>query len=684
MPINVLDKNQVDTFKKQAVQSGYTPDEVNSFVAKKYQSAMGNYAQNLKPSADYSSSPISNELASKGFIGKILGTLSAPAEKFGRYMLGSGAGYGLAVKGLFGDKESLNAINSNTIPFLTRNQASNLTSSNDAGIINDATRVGAGAASYAVPMEGGILKSMLGGGASSALNTASEDNTRLSDILFSGAIGAGTGGTLDAVSPLFNKLIGSTGKKIADMGTSLEEKSMVSALGRIPESRGGMQTLRNAKMYGIPTSDAEKALEAALSLRGKAGQRIGATVEDLSNRGVKVNYGDIVDEIRAIVDNPNLTESAKAPYISMLDQINKFGGENAGKVTDVSYETPLKDFFKQKQSVGNEARFAGRDPSAGSKAEAYQSTYLKMRDALDKSAEKAGGASFTNDNMQYKTAQDLIAHLEDKLNRPPSASTIGMGDVVTSLVGMGNPAAGVAAAGGRRLLNSAPVQQSLGRLMQKAGTDAFIMPSMPKAVNRATSMLVGNVDGSTQTQQEPAGMPSMTDGLTTTKQPSNGITENDIVMAMLADPKNANLYQSIYKMTSPNKSMNAKEKTYQDVATGAEEALKLMNSGKVSTGPVTTPWQQFKQNIPGARADEGTQFRSKVSMVNTMLKNAWLGGAITPQEYAGLKEALPQPTDQEDIARSKLESIIAGLRNKSNTNQGSTVDEVVSLMSGMQ
>lgn len=101
-----------------------------------------------------------------------------------------------------------------------------------------------------------------------------------------------------------------------------------------------------------------------------------------------------------------------------------------------------------------------------------------------------------------------------------------------------------------------------------------------------------------------------------------------------------------------------KERLFLRTAEIAKEALGILEGGEIETGPITTNIQKIKEKIPGAQATAGTRFRSKLDFANTMLKNALLGGQISPQEYKSIKDALPSATDQEDIVDQKLREFI--------------------------
>ncbi|HEC65056.1 MAG TPA: hypothetical protein ENI23_07175, partial [bacterium] len=97
-----------------------------------------------------------------------------------------------------------------------------------------------------------------------------------------------------------------------------------------------------------------------------------------------------------------------------------------------------------------------------------------------------------------------------------------------------------------------------------------------------------------------------------------------------------------------------KSRLFKRSAEAARDALGTLTTEGVSTGPISTRVQKLKEKIPGAKADAGTTFRSQLAFNRTIIRNALLGGQISPQEAASLESGLPTEFDQEDIARQKL------------------------------
>ncbi|HEC65689.1 MAG TPA: hypothetical protein ENI23_10360 [bacterium] len=101
-----------------------------------------------------------------------------------------------------------------------------------------------------------------------------------------------------------------------------------------------------------------------------------------------------------------------------------------------------------------------------------------------------------------------------------------------------------------------------------------------------------------------------------------------------------------------------KSRLFKKSAVAARGALKTLTTEGVSTGPISTRLQKFAQLIPGAKATAGTTFRSQLAFNRTIIRNALLGGQISPQEAESLESGLPTEFDQEDIARQKLVDFI--------------------------
>jgi len=107
--------------------------------------------------------------------------------------------------------------------------------------------------------------------------------------------------------------------------------------------------------------------------------------------------------------------------------------------------------------------------------------------------------------------------------------------------------------------------------------------------------------------------------------------------------------------------LGAREKQFAQAADAASVALDMLQRGGVRTGPLATPLGKLGERITG-RPTESTQYRSALSLANTAIKNAYLGGQMSLQELESLRDFLPSPTDQEAVAAQKLQTLISLLQ----------------------
>lgn len=112
-------------------------------------------------------------------------------------------------------------------------------------------------------------------------------------------------------------------------------------------------------------------------------------------------------------------------------------------------------------------------------------------------------------------------------------------------------------------------------------------------------------------------------------------------------------------LVEKEKKFAEKEIALKEASSSAQVALDLLEKG-VSTGPLATRMQQLgeKVGIVGA----GTDYRSALALMNTALGNFFLGATIPEHEERRIVNLLPRPTDQEAVAKKKLEMIVKQLR----------------------
>lgn len=83
----------------------------------------------------------------------------------------------------------------------------------------------------------------------------------------------------------------------------------------------------------------------------------------------------------------------------------------------------------------------------------------------------------------------------------------------------------------------------------------------------------------------------------------------------------------------------------------------------VTTGPLAGPTQSFLQSVPLVPASKKfADFQSESSNIENNLLHALSGAAVTPSEYARLKNQVPQPRDKGPVWDSKADALERTMR----------------------
>lgn len=137
------------------------------------------------------------------------------------------------------------------------------------------------------------------------------------------------------------------------------------------------------------------------------------------------------------------------------------------------------------------------------------------------------------------------------------------------------------------------------------------------------------------------------------------------------------LYELLYPGQGKEVKKTEKQKLFTTAAQGAQHALDLLESGKVSVGPVKGTIQNLLSGTVGT-SPEQQDFTSTVALARSALLNAYLGGNIPPAEFARISAGIPSEKDPTPTAKSKLKTFI---REISRFAQGEVANPSVSLLS---
>lgn len=150
-------------------------------------------------------------------------------------------------------------------------------------------------------------------------------------------------------------------------------------------------------------------------------------------------------------------------------------------------------------------------------------------------------------------------------------------------------------------------------------------------------------------------MPTVSDWFKQTGQPQ---TQDDFNF-IIKNPTGATALQKMIAGQSGGKKTE-KQMAYEAAGIIAANALNKLNSGLVESG--------FGQGIAGSfgerfgtNSSEQQSYRSDIASMRTAIQNALLGANMSPREMEQILAAIPQYSDDPDIARTKLQGIITNM-----------------------
>lgn len=328
-----------------------------------------------------------------------------------------------------------------------------------------------------------------------------------------------------------------------------------------------------------------------------------------------------------------------------------------------------------------------------------------LRKVLQNAADKAG---LTGPNgMPIKQLGREISALIDLDDIVFTQSNLGRGSlpigIISSLGGVsgaitgagaggvggaavGGPVGAILGAGATQALNSPTGRRLLAQLgtgaggrLAQAGARATSQPIRQAVTGAARGALVGGAGRiltgeptledalmvtPTTTPQlgaVPTGMGAMEQPAIQPEAPQNPFTPELLITAIASDPKNAALYERLYKVyedrykttTAATKPLTEAQQSRQDVIDLTQGALDLLATGRVKTGAVSGRLEQAK-GVLGIADETTLEFNTLVSNLLATIAKARAGTSFTAGEKALLERYAPKVGDSGQQLRTKL------------------------------
>lgn len=103
-----------------------------------------------------------------------------------------------------------------------------------------------------------------------------------------------------------------------------------------------------------------------------------------------------------------------------------------------------------------------------------------------------------------------------------------------------------------------------------------------------------------------------------------------------------------------------KQMAYEAAANIAQNALTKLNSGAIQSGFGQKTLGSIGETL-GTNSAEQQAYRSDIAAMRTAIQNALLGANMSPKEMEQVMAAIPQYSDDPNIARQKLQSLMTNL-----------------------
>lgn len=360
----------------------------------------------------------------------------------------------------------------------------------------------AGAAAYAVPGSVGVGTTAAGivgraagagaiaGGLQGLGNSEGKDLAgTVTDTVTGAAIGGATAGTFSAVGEAIKAVrqarAGSAiGQKLSSMGTDFKKSAYVKAAGRKPIIReGGDKLIDNMMKAGIkPGSPDELIHQADDILMDNAGV-IFEKADEFRQKGVTIDKARILDPLQAKLAN------APAKSKPVIQKVIDFVQADLDRFDEF---TPA-EAYAMKGDYGPFGNWTSTmDADAVTEANLWEEVYTNLNGLMDESFKKGGYEDFRAVNEAVSTAINTKKYAARSGNVAPNLNTLGLMDLLAGGAGLatGGGVMGLAAIGGKRVLNSPQFATRVGGALEKAGTSL----ASNSTVNQKTgSTVIGDI-----------------------------------------------------------------------------------------------------------------------------------------------------------------------------------------------
>lgn len=539
-------------------------------------------------------------------------------------------------------------------PFLTEDQlsrkgAASRTAKDAASIaswgvpIGKATKLGTPLGKVAIP----ALSATKGGAVAGLLQGLSADNVTPGGVLTSAVTGGVTGGVL-------NKILGGAGNisnKADDLALNMK-KGVIK-----PEVKGPQGFSEEFDLVKF-ARDEVKAKGTPQNMRKLNMNFYNKNIEDLKNTFNKSNVtipkGKVMTELTDLVEQGTFYRGNKADQnllnnelkILLRDAVEQTkGGQPRINGTKLS-------LFKEKLARGIPDS-AWKDSTVSDKVGVRMDLYKAINKLIDSTP---GWESISKINSKLSKSHDLSAALLKVGKESARVPFIGTRFNAAPLKALQD----AGASGVSKVSNATGKLEPLLKMLNsptavKAG--AVGASNIVNAPQQDQNMPIGNTYNSSQTQQ--------------VEQPQQGITDQQLMMLILSDPKNASLYEKIAElskggaggdMDSALVALNQLENLYFDNNSGKDLSLGDRSVGV--GGLIARGGRAAQKTVDQEYTDRLNTYNTTKSFLIGVLNKAREAGVLNEGEYQTMVENMPNEYSTKTQAQNYFNEIRKYLQTK--------------------
>ena len=485
----------------------------------------------------------------------------------------------------------------------------------------------------------------------------SKEGKELESILSGAGLGAVMGGGLQAVGEGVRAIKGAKlSNKLSEMSDDLKTTAYKKKIGMAPTAKQGKydlvrDSMNLANKEGRKITSAEDLYQFSDELFGK----YGTTADDMARTFDDMGGAISVDTIKkpileklASVKTPEL----KAPYQSVLNSID----EAVGSAKTIS----AKDLLQLRREWGNLGNWNQLTPTAEqATAKAWEQVYKAANNTLDDTFTRAGMSGFKDVNQKLSTAIE-----QQNWARRAMASRSGQQvwtdmaqDAVMFGTALGGGPGSIAGFLGTKALQSQGENIAAKGLdiASKVAAGTAGIPKVLEPILQAGQKAIPAVSGLTQI---PGAQPVQQQQVQQSQAQAEGINAINLMLAQgilngQISASEANAVLSLLGMGGTTTKLTEKQKMFKSAGQTAAEALNLLESGAAKTGKIQGVGTAVGKFF-GTQDPAQTEYLAKLDGARMAAISALSGANVPPSEYERMRNLIPEPNDEYNVAVEKL------------------------------